>query len=292
MNIKLIFLLILLFANPLFIFSNEDYNIVPYHKKNSPLIEIKDINNFAKKHNIKIKRKGEEGYIFMLDPVLTLKKIYSQKVGGINFYRVLYDIYTDWSYSNKSYYELYGKENTPFTSQVLYYEKNGMLKPIDEREYYFIRIPLQDTPAVASRHNFMPFNRGGIYGYLDYGFSYMYRDINDREYRSGGGVILYYIEQDKNGNDTIKEKCSIGSMNDFLIDKKNPFRYTLQNAFDGDPATSYVENSKNDLIEIIFNFKEPMTLTQCKQIVNDRILIFLLSVSLTLIKDLSSPGVN
>lgn len=37
-----------------------------------------------------------------------------------------------------------------------------------------------------------------------------------------------------------------------LIDKDNPFRYSVQNAYDGDPATSYVEDTENDLFSIEF----------------------------------------
>ena len=36
----------------------------------------------------------------------------------------------------------------------------------------------------------------------------------------------------------------------FLWDLKKPLKYGLQNAFDGNPATSFVENTENDLIEI------------------------------------------
>jgi hypothetical protein len=39
-----------------------------------------------------------------------------------------------------------------------------------------------------------------------------------------------------------------------LIDPNIPLRYSLQNAFDGDPSTSYVENTENDLIELRFYF--------------------------------------
>ena len=39
-----------------------------------------------------------------------------------------------------------------------------------------------------------------------------------------------------------------------LIDKKRPFMYTIQNAFDGNPATAYVENTEDDLFEIQFSF--------------------------------------
>lgn len=35
-----------------------------------------------------------------------------------------------------------------------------------------------------------------------------------------------------------------------LIDKVRPFKYTIQNAFDGNPATSYVEDTEDDTIKI------------------------------------------
>ena len=40
-----------------------------------------------------------------------------------------------------------------------------------------------------------------------------------------------------------------------LIDKNNPFKYSIQNAFDGDPSTSYVEDTEDDLFEINIDFK-------------------------------------
>jgi len=39
-----------------------------------------------------------------------------------------------------------------------------------------------------------------------------------------------------------------------LIDTNNPFKYSIQNAFDGDPSTSYVEDTENDLFEINIDF--------------------------------------
>ena len=39
-----------------------------------------------------------------------------------------------------------------------------------------------------------------------------------------------------------------------LVDSKRPFMYTIQNAFDGNPATAYVENTEDDLFEIQFSF--------------------------------------
>ena len=37
-----------------------------------------------------------------------------------------------------------------------------------------------------------------------------------------------------------------------LFDPKCPLKYSIQNAFDGNPATSYVENTKDDLMQITF----------------------------------------
>ena len=36
----------------------------------------------------------------------------------------------------------------------------------------------------------------------------------------------------------------------YLVDSKCPLKYSIQNAFDGNPATSYVENTEDDLMKI------------------------------------------
>ncbi|MGN0728829.1 NADase-type glycan-binding domain-containing protein [Treponema sp.] len=48
---------------------------------------------------------------------------------------------------------------------------------------------------------------------------------------------------------------------DFLWDEKNPLHYSLQNAFDGNPATSYVENTEDDLMKIEFQHIEEYNVT-------------------------------
>jgi hypothetical protein len=40
------------------------------------------------------------------------------------------------------------------------------------------------------------------------------------------------------------------SASDCLVDEKSPLKYSIQNAFDGDPATSFVENTDDDLMRI------------------------------------------
>jgi hypothetical protein len=72
---------------------------------------------------------------------------------------------------------------------------------------------------------------------------------------TGGGY--YFMEDIIKNKDTasdlflIKSCPRIGiTASDCLVDPDMPLRYSLQNAFDGDPATSYVENTSNDLMNI------------------------------------------
>ena len=43
------------------------------------------------------------------------------------------------------------------------------------------------------------------------------------------------------------------SASTYLFDSKSPLKYSIQNAFDGNPATSYVENTEDDLMKIEFS---------------------------------------
>jgi len=56
-------------------------------------------------------------------------------------------------------------------------------------------------------------------------------------------------------NTYLVENCQYIQINasNCLVDPNIPLRYSLQNAFDGDPATSYVENTEDDLIELEFS---------------------------------------
>ena len=52
---------------------------------------------------------------------------------------------------------------------------------------------------------------------------------------------------------TGKSKDSVDIQASFcLFDSKCPFKYSIQKAFDGNPATSYVENTEDDLMKISF----------------------------------------
>jgi len=69
---------------------------------------------------------------------------------------------------------------------------------------------------------------------------------------SGGVYGLYYLMEEALKKAAGKEHLviKIEGSRECLIDPKIPLRYGLQNAFDGDPSTSYVENTEDDLIMI------------------------------------------
>ena len=79
--------------------------------------------------------------------------------------------------------------------------------------------------------------KGAVCGYTE--AKYYLFDSN-----SGKGFSL-------NDSDAIRINAS-----DFLWDEKNPLHYSLQNAFDGNPATSYVENTEDDLFEIKIHIQQ------------------------------------
>jgi hypothetical protein len=61
----------------------------------------------------------------------------------------------------------------------------------------------------------------------------------------------YYLMSEVNKMIKDEEYATVSiSASDCLVDPNIPLRYSLQNAFDGDPATSYVENTEDDLMQI------------------------------------------
>lgn len=64
----------------------------------------------------------------------------------------------------------------------------------------------------------------------------------------GYAECLYYDIRDLLEGET--DKYIRIESSDYLVDSKSPLKYSIQNAFDGNPATSYVENTEDDLMKI------------------------------------------
>ena len=69
----------------------------------------------------------------------------------------------------------------------------------------------------------------------------------------GYAECLYYDIRDLLEGET--DKYIRIESSDYLVDSKSPLKYSIQNAFDGNPATSYVENTEDDLMKVIFQYR-------------------------------------
>ena len=118
------------------------------------------------------------------------------------------------------------------------YEFNDlMIKPLNEKEIGFfiteVRVAFTTNIEKMSQ-NIVPINyntcKGQIVGsnYTDF-FKYNINDDINNVWNNDGVTIQ-------------ASHC--------LFDSKSPFKYSIQNAFDGNPATSYVENTEDDLMKI------------------------------------------
>lgn len=124
------------------------------------------------------------------------------------------------------------------------YEFNDlMIKPLNDKEIGFfiteVRVAFTTNIEKMSQ-NIVPINyntcKGQIVGsnYTDF-FKYNINDDINNVWNNDGVTIQ-------------ASHC--------LFDSKSPLKYSIQNAFDGNPATSYVENTEDDLMKIEFQHIE------------------------------------
>ena len=187
--------------------------------------------------------------------------IYKQEVGTDTFYRVL------WTDSNRPNFL---SPNIRFYQSLVY--KNTLLigstyngtiavqrgslgtfsciDIISDREkakgILITKLSIQrdlfnddDNPTEWSRG--APRKKGQLYG----GTGCTYYLMKDIEKTIGDEPIYFDLIQNSPYIDINASAC--------LVDPNIPLRYSLQNAFDGDPSTSYVENTEDDLMRIDFS---------------------------------------
>jgi len=88
--------------------------------------------------------------------------------------------------------------------------------------------------------------KGQIVGINNSGYYYFLNDIKDEKLDLEPIPSWDFIPS------IVKIPYIFIQASDCLVDENIPLRYSLQNAFDGDPSTSYVENTPDDLMEIDF----------------------------------------
>lgn len=165
------------------------------------------------------------------------------------------------------------KETAPFDRTGIFqkgYYTNGHGKPnLIFADFYDTEAETfgQSVTSVRLNYNFMPVIKNNkIAGIMIYGIERFDKENSIMEY-TGSTRNLYHKAavywsddfstadlRNKYGNNAdIHIECSKP-----LIDEKDTFKYTIQNAFDKNPATSYVEDTDDDLFSIRFVFAKEL----------------------------------
>ena len=208
--------------------------------------------------------------------IINEKRVYKEIANNVEFYRVLtcnYDMtdflnaeYKDTSVS-KDDYEKYMHQRI---QQTIYVKQKGKeISKIWDLEYKVYGIAEGNMETEGCEY------------FVFYDF--LIKELNKNEigffiteanigYKRHTEPNKFYIEYAKTKNQKAgRSKCEFRCVknkedfvkafsdkarrvridaSDFLFDSKCPLKYSIQNAFDGNPATSYVENTEDDLIRI------------------------------------------
>jgi len=159
------------------------------------------------------------------------------------------------------------KETAPFNRTGIFqkgYYTNGHGKPnLIFADFYDTEAETfgQSVTSVRLNYNFMPVIKNNkIAGIMIYGIERFDKENSIMEY-TGSTRNLYHkaavywsddfstanLRNEYSNDPDIHIECSKP-----LIDEKDTFKYTIQNAFDKNPATSYVEDTDDDLMYISF----------------------------------------
>ncbi|EPF27556.1 hypothetical protein HMPREF1221_00370 [Treponema socranskii subsp. paredis ATCC 35535] len=157
------------------------------------------------------------------------------------------------------------KETAPFNRTGIFqkgYYTNGHGKPnLIFADFYNTEAETfgQSVTSVRLNYNFMPvIKKNKIAGIMIYGIERFDKENSIMEY-TGSTQNLYHkaavywsddfstanLRNEYSNDPDIHIECSKP-----LIDEKDTFKYTIQNAFDKNPATSYVEDTDDNLIWI------------------------------------------
>jgi hypothetical protein len=163
----------------------------------------------------------------------------------------------------------YTEEPEPFAKGGIFqkgYYSNGQSKPnLIFAEFYEVYATVfgQRITSVRVNNNFMPIiKENKIAGIMIYGIE-RYNEKKSIVEDEGSSEIFnhkaaVYWREDFSTADlrnTYSNRADIYiNCSNPLIDEKDTFKYTIQNAFDKNPATSYVEDTEDDLFDINFIF--------------------------------------
>lgn len=139
--------------------------------------------------------------------------------------------------------------STPFTDVLIF--NDLMIRKLNEREIGFFTTEASIGITVGNGDGVYVPNTEAISAWVGTGepFGAYYNKIKGQ---LAGDCEMYFTKRNVDeeiSNARSKDEIKVDA-SPFLFDPKCPLRYSIQNAFDGDPATSYVENTEDDLMRI------------------------------------------
>jgi hypothetical protein len=193
-------------------------------------------------------------------------KIYKEEFGEDVFYRIVFCGEENPNYLSKDcqFSQILVFRNKVLASSLYNYrfEQEGSISPRDilapalYSTYQSIDVIGTKNKAagilltnvyakIDSNYNFIDLRKGQFYG-INKSYFFNLTDF-DAALRVLWTTDIYYTR--------FPENFMGITSSDVLLDPNIPLKYTLQNAFDNNPATSFVENSDDDLMNIYF-YKE------------------------------------
>lgn len=269
---KILFTCLFLLCGTLFA---QNYYEIPYVGKRSKLTKLttEEENKFIKENSIKriyeVPKQGEKDHygffteeenasLFWLDIYAELSAIYREEIPDekgnkkLTVYRAMYD------FKESTRLNLDENDSTErkCMGQIIYVPVNGKYVQYEKQIYFgteFFLNTMSGTGVEANNVQFRICGDNVFAFYTRLSLEHWSKGYDEETYRFGiERINSNVICKTKLSN--IMEKTQICEVKvDFpLIDKNNPFKYSVQNAYDGDPSTSYVEDTENDLFEIEF----------------------------------------
>lgn len=268
---KVFFTCLFLFYGMLFA---QNYYEVPYVGTKSKLTKLSEseINSFLQKYKLPrdylIKEKEDLGFSQNLRIPARLSAIYKEEIPDekgnyiLTAYRLMY-VFDDFGMHKSSFKINLDDSNIERCSigQKIYFIKDGIAEKYFEGVYFgnVIYWGINGNGVSAENLQFR-IDSGFIYAF-NITLAHYYHDFYmglDTDRTEEVKFSEFEIYKDKISNVMNKSKFAYIPNLDYLplIDKNNPFKYSLQNAFDGDISTSYVPKPCDEQIRLSINFDE------------------------------------
>jgi len=252
----------------------QNYYEVPFAGTKSKLTKLSETeaNNFLEKYKIQkeflMQEKGDRGFSENRSFPAIVDSVYREDIPNENgkiqltAYRVMYNFLDYKNQKSTCTVNLDDDKIQRFNmGQKIYFIKNENAELYFEEVYYGNVIYRGTNARGVTAHNIQfKIDSGFVYAFNTKLVHY-FNDIAmglDTDRTDENKYSEFEIYKDKISEVMNKSKFAYIPDMEYLplIDKNNPFKYSLQNAFDGDISTSYVPKPCDEQIRLSINFDE------------------------------------